>query len=147
MTVKKQNGIAFPWLLVIILLIAVAFLAYKLYLQGGMVPPDTGEIPDSLKGQAEAFIGIPKNPEAPFFITDAEGNKIKGCKTCTPGRAKKYGEGCTKAPAEANICKPMKPMTPIQVRNITIFELQGSRCLFFYPSGGERVGYPPGCTL
>lgn len=137
-----------PWILsVIAILIAVYFgVQAKDKDDVHSSKPSKIELPKQWQGNVEFGIVIGKDPNSTVFIVDSDGNEIKPCKTCTPGKEKKYGTGCKDAPASENICKAFKSLIPLENKTVSILHGRGSNCWLVLPSGDDFVGIPAGCT-
>ncbi len=146
MIIERQRGSALPWFIAGIAVAAAVYLGIR---GGGeSVAAEQRQaiaMPPALKDVARVAIIFPKDPGRKPMVVDGSGEPVASCHTCTEAYQQKYGPDCAKAPPQARVCKALKPMVPIEAGAIPWFHARGSDCWFFYPSGDELVGYPPGC--
>ncbi len=134
---------AVAWL--ITLLAIVLAILYSQGVLGGFGTKPEGKLvfPDNWKKQVKLALIITN--DRGVFVINKDGEQAKSCNLCSQKREAKWGPGCKKAPAKANICGPLKSVIPRET--ITITSGYGSDCWFVYPSGDRLIGYPPGCII
>ena len=95
------------------------------------------------KSQMNLVVGA----DGKLTVLDAKGAPVPKCRLCSREMEEKYGQFCTKAPADAGICAGLTGVTVQSIQPVTFIDTHKNPLCRCSVIGGDAYCVPTGCNI